>query len=177
MSSSGKPRFSGIITPIDKLTDVGGFLAGLCLLGILILISAELFWRNVLSKSLHFSWDLAGYLMGACFLLGCAAAMKNGAHVRVTALTEALPPRLARGCEIASSAVALAICAALSWALIDMAWLSGQRGSTAATAWRVPLVWPQSVLAVGAVLMTLQCVAQILRVLRGEQLTSGMGLE
>lgn len=177
MSSSGKPRFSGIITPIDKLTEIGGFLSGLCLLGIFVLIVAELFWRNVLAKSLHFSWDLAGYLMGACFLLACAAAMKNGAHVRVTALTEALSPRLARLCEIASTVVALAICVALSWALIEMTYLSWMRGSTAATAWRVPLVWPQSVLAIGAVLMTLQCVAQILRVLRGEQISRGMGLE
>ncbi len=58
-----------------------------------------------------------------------------------------------------------------------MAVLSGQRGSTAATTFRVPLVYPQAVLAAGAVLLTLQCLAQVLRLLRGEALTSGPGLE
>lgn len=170
-------RFERIIRPIDMLTDVGGFLAALSLLGILGLILAEIVTRNFLGTSLHFSWDLAGYLMGACFLLGCASAMKSGSHVRVTALIEQSSPALGRGLEIASVLVGLAICVALSWALIDMAVLSGQRGSTAATTFRMPLVYPQAILAIGAVLMTLQCLAQLLRLLRGEMLSTGPGLE
>ena len=65
----------------------------------------------------------------------------------------------------------------LTWALVEMAWLSGQRGSTAPTSFRVPLVYPQSVLAAGAVVLTLQCVAQFLRLMRGEAISTGPGLE
>ncbi|MDK8875326.1 MULTISPECIES: TRAP transporter small permease subunit [Paracoccus] len=169
--------FGRIISTIDFLTGIGGYAAALSLLGILGLILAEIFTRNFLASSLHFSWDLAGYLMGACFLLGCGSAMKAGSHVRVTALIEISSPIVGRVLEIASTLVGLAICGALSWALIDMAVLSGQRGSTAATTFRVPLVYPQAVLAAGAVLLTLQCLAQVLRLLRGEALTSGPGLE
>lgn len=69
---------------------------GAQLLGILGLILAEIFTRNFLASSLHFSWDLAGYLMGACFLLGCGSAMKAGSHVRVTALIEISSPIVGR---------------------------------------------------------------------------------
>ena len=55
-------------------------------------------------------------------------------------------------------------------------WAS-QRGSTAATTFRMPLVYPQAVLATGAVLLTLQCLAQVLRLLRGESMATGPGLE
>lgn len=177
MTSTPSNRFRRTLAVIDGLTDAGGFLAALCLLGILFLIGGEIFSRNLLNYSLHFSWDLAGYLMGACFLLGCGSAMKGGSHVRVTALLEALPQSLGRVLELASCLVGLAICAYLTWALAEMAWLSGQRGSTAATSFRVPLVWPQSVLALGAALMTLQCLGQFLRLTRGEALSVGPGLE
>lgn len=177
MPVSESPRFARIIQPIDALTDACGTLAALSLLGILGLILAEIVTRNFLGSSLHFSWDMAGYLMGACFLLGCASAMKAGTHVRVTALIETSSPTVARLIEVVSTVVALTFCAALSWALIDMAVLSGQRGSTAATTFRMPLVYPQAVLALGAVVMTLQCLAQVLRLLRGEPLSTGPGLE
>ncbi len=170
-------RFQRTLSLIDRLTDVGGLASALCLLGILALILAEIFTRNLLRSSLHFSWDLAGYLMGACFLLGCASALKSGSHVRVTALLEVAPRAVGRVLEFTACLGGLLFCIALAWALIDMAVASGLRGSTAATTFRMPLVWPQSVLAAGAALMTLQCVAQLLRLLRGETLATGPGLE
>lgn len=169
--------YGRILSTIDLMTGIGGYAAALSLLGILGLILAEIVTRNFLGSSLHFSWDLAGYLMGACFLLGCGSAMKAGSHVRVTALIEVSSPAVGRVLETASALVGLAICGALSWALIDMAVLSGQRGSTAATTFRMPLVYPQAVLATGAVLLTLQCLAQVLRLLRGESMATGPGLE
>lgn len=170
-------RFDDAITHIDRLTDAGSIAGAFSLLGILGLIAGEIFARNILGISMHFSWDLAGYLMGACFLFASAGALKGGSHVRVTALLEVLPAPFARVIEPVACLMGLAICAMLSWALIEMAWLSGMRGSTAATAFRMPLVYPQSALAAGAVLLTLQCFAQFLRLLHGEKLSTGPGLE
>jgi len=162
---------------IDGLTDIGGYLGAISLLGILVLIAGQIVSRNIFNHSIHFSWDLAGYFMGTCFLLTCGSAMKAGSHVRVTALLEALPGRFARLVELLSCVVGLAICVFLTSALIEMAWLSGLRGSTAATSFRVPLVYPQAALATGAAILTLQCTAQILRLLRGEPIATGSGLE
>ncbi|WP_420022790.1 TRAP transporter small permease subunit [Cereibacter azotoformans] len=177
MTSPSSHRFRRTLAAIDALTDVGGYLGALSLLGILGLIAAEILSRNLFSHSIHFSWDLAGYFMGTCFLLASGSALKGGSHVRVTALLEALPRAVARVLEFAACLVGLGICVYLTWALAEMAWLSGQRGSTAATSFRVPLVYPQAALATGAALLTLQCLAQILRLLRGEAVSVGPGLE
>jgi TRAP-type C4-dicarboxylate transport system permease small subunit len=177
MTDRPSQRFNRAIAAIDWLTDLGGLAGALSLLGIFVFIGGEIVSRNIFGVATHFSWDMAGYLMGTCFLFSCAAAMKGGSHVRVTALLEIVPRGLARVLELFSCIVGFAICIMLSWALIDMAWLSGLRGSTAATAFRVPLVYPQSALAAGAVLLTLQCAAQFLRLKRGEELTTGPGLE
>lgn len=177
MTPPASPRFRHAIAAIDRLTDLGSIAGAISLLGIFVFIGGEIIARNVLGISFHFSWDVAGYLMGACFLFSCAAAMKGGSHVRVTALLEVVPRGLARLLELFACVAGFAICILLSWALVDMAWLSGVRGSTAATAFRVPLVYPQSALAAGAVLLTLQCLAQLMRLARGEALATGPGLE
>jgi TRAP-type C4-dicarboxylate transport system permease small subunit len=166
-----------LIVVIDFLTDLGGILAAFSLLAIFVVVGSEVFSRNVLAKSLHFSWDLSGYLMGVCFIMASAAALKSGSHVRVTAFLEVIPGRAAQIIEHAACLVGIAIAVALSIALIDAATLSYQRGTTAATAFRVPLVYPQAALAAGAILLSLQCTAQFLRLLLGERLAAGKGLE
>jgi TRAP-type C4-dicarboxylate transport system permease small subunit len=177
MASPDPLRFRRVIGAIDRATDAGGAVAGLCLLGILLLLGSEILSRNLLNRSLHFSWDLAGYLMGLVFLGASASALKSGSHVRVTALLEVLPGRLARGIEHAACIAGLVISVAISWALAEAAWLSGLRGTTSATAFRIPLVYPQTALALGAALLSLQCLAQLLRLFRGERLAAGKGLD
>ena len=177
MAQKDHPPFRRIIAAIAWLTDLGGGLAALSLLGIFVLIGSEIISRNILAQSLHFSWDLSGYLMGVCFLGASAAALKSGSHVRVTALLEVLPARAVRVIEHAACLVGLFIAASLTWSLTEAAWLSHLRGTTSATAFRVSLVYPQSALAFGALLLSLQCLAQFLRLLRGERLAAGKGLE
>lgn len=176
-SPSQPGRFEALIAPIDALTRAGNLIAGLALLAILVMITAEILSRNLLGRSMAFSWDYSAYAMGAAFMLGSADALRRGAHVRVTAVLESVPRPLSRILEFGACLVGLAACAALAWALTEMAYLSFQRGSTSATVMRTPLVWPQSLVALGAIILTLQCLAQLLRLGRGERLAEGAAIE
>ncbi len=170
-------RLTPLIRAIDGLTAWGNVLSALCLLAIFLLVGAEILMRNLAGVSIAFSWDVSAYLMGACFLLASASALKAGSHVRVTALTEALPPRGAWALDLAAAVIGLIVAALLVWALGQMAWLSGLRGSTSPGVVRIPLVLPQAMLTVGAMLLFLQMIAQVVRVGAGERLTAGKGLE
>lgn len=141
------------------------------------MISAEIVSRNFFGNSLPFSWDYSAYAMGTAFMMGAADALRRGAHVRVTAVLEAVPRPLARGIEFAACLAGLAACGALAWALAEMAWLSFQRGSTSSTVMRTPLAWPQGLVALGATILLLQCFAQLLRLMRGERLAEGAAIE
>lgn len=170
-------RFGPIIAPIDAVTRAGSLVAGLALLAILGMISAEIVSRNLFGRSLPFSWDYSAYAMGTAFMMGAADALRRGAHVRVTAVLEAVPYRLSRVIEFGACLAGLAACAALAWALSEMALLSYQRGSTSATVMRTPLVCPQGLVALGGIILTLQCAAQLLRLSRGERLAEGAAIE
>ncbi|WP_108260757.1 TRAP transporter small permease subunit [Mangrovicoccus ximenensis] len=170
-------RFAWFIAPADRLADIANVAAALCLLAIFGLVGAEVLARNLANTSISFSWDVAAYLMGSCFMLSCASALKSGSHVRVTGLAENLPPKAAHALDLFACFAGLAAAVMLAWAIGQMAWLSFERGSTSASVVRIPLVLPQSVLAFGAILLCLQLAAQFLRLVRGEGLPAGSGLE
>ncbi|RYH06080.1 TRAP transporter small permease subunit [Tropicimonas sp. IMCC6043] len=169
--------YQRLITAIDGLSAFGNYVAGLSLLAILAMMSSEILSRNILGVSLAFSWEFSAYAMGAAFMLASAGAMRAGAHVRVTAVLEVVPTPVARLLEFAACIVGGLACLALAWALCEMTWLSLQRGSTSSTVMRTPLVWPQGLAAFGAVVLVLQCLAQFLRLLRGERIAVGVALE
>ena len=159
------------IALIDWLSGIAALIAALCLWGIFGLISAEVIARNAVNTSIHFSWDFAGYLMGAVFMLAAPEALHSGAHVRVTALRGVFPPLYQRYLDFAACVVGFLILLALTYALGSMAWFSFVRGTTSATISLTPLWIPQSAMALGGLLTVLQMLAQFLRLLSGESLT------
>lgn len=156
---------------VDRLSGYAAQISGVLLWGIFALISAEVIARNAYNTSIHFSWDYAGYLMGAVFMLAAPEALHRGAHVRVTALRGTFPPRVRHYLDLAVCIVGLLILLVLTYALGSMAWLSIVRGTTSATISLTPLWIPQSVMAFGCLLTILQMLAQLVRVLSGEDLT------
>lgn len=162
---------SGPIALIDRLSWAMAQVSASCLWGIFVLIMAEIIARNAFGTSIHFSWDFAGYLMGAAFTLAAPAALHRGAHVRVTALRGIFPPFCQRYLDLAVCVVGFLILAVLTFALGSMAWFSFERGTTSATVSLTPLWIPQAVMAMGTLLTLFQIVAQALRVLSGEGLT------
>jgi TRAP-type C4-dicarboxylate transport system permease small subunit len=170
-------RFAAVIGPIDVLTAFGGGLASLSLILIFIFIFSEIISRNLLGASLAFSWDFAAYMMGACFMLGAGSALKGGSHVRVTAITEILSPRAGRLLDLGACVAGFIISAYFAYALSSMGWLSYARNSASSSVMRTPLWLPQALLAFGAIILSVQMIAQFLRLLRGEALSSGPGLE
>ena len=166
------PMLNPIVQLADRASKVAGSLAALCLFGIFGLILSEVFARDFLGYSIRFSWDFAGYLMGALFLLGAGPALREGVHVRVTALRDVVPDKLKWLMDVGASLVGLLVTALIFWAIGSMAWLNFLRGTTSATVSATPLWIPQCVMAIGAAVFFLQMVAQTLRVFSGHELTN-----
>lgn len=171
-SDADLPRpVRSVLRWIDGLTAGCAVLAALCLAGIFVLIMAEVIARNLVGTSVAFSWDYASYMMGGVFMLAAAAALKSGAHVRVTVLREPLSEAGRRGLDLTACLVGIAAVGLLLWSVSSMAWLSAERGSTSATVVRTPLWIPQAVVAAGAFVFLLQMLAQALRVVCGQSLS------
>lgn len=151
---------------LDTLYDAAGYLAGFCVLGILVLmigasVGREIGWRVGGTN------DIVAWLCAAAAFLAMAHTFRFGDFVRVTLLLEKLSPGQARILEIIALTIAAFAVGYLafwsgrftleSWRLHDMA------GGMVA----IPIWIPQTSFVVGAGLFFIAVVDELINVLRG----------
>jgi len=151
---------------LDALYRVCGVLATTCLglIGALVL-------SQIISRQLGFvipsADDFAGYAMAASAFLGLSYAFRRGAHIRVTLLLGPQPPHRRRIIEIVLLIVAAITSGFLAWHLSALTWESFVFDDRAMGIVATPLWMPQSVMAFGAVVLTIACIDELVAMLRG----------
>ena len=157
-----------VLDTIDGLSMWGAWASAACIASILGLIVAEVVSRNLFNISIYFAWEFSAYLMGAAFLMGAAYALRAGAQIRVNVLLENVPKPMARFFDLFSTVCGIAIAAYLTWALGEMTWFSWMRESRSPERSEILRWITQFPLALGSLLFTLQAIARLGRLLRGE---------
>ena len=169
MRDASRPDPAGrVLDAIDELSMWGAWGSALCIAAILGLIVAEVLSRNFLNVSLYFAWEFSAYLMGAAFMLGAGYSLRAGAQIRVNVLLENVPKPVARFFDLFSTVCAIAIGVYFTWALGELTWLSYVRESRSPEKSELLRWIPQFPLALGSALLTLQTMARLARLLRGE---------
>jgi TRAP-type mannitol/chloroaromatic compound transport system permease small subunit len=140
---------------------VGVQLAGRILDGLLRLIGVEVFGWQILSLA-----EIAGYLLATASFLALAPTLKAGAHIRVTMLLSAFGEARRRYLELAAFAFSSLACAYMTWNLAHFAWVSFRFNEVSHGVVRVPLAYPQSVMAIGALILTIALIDEMIMVFR-----------
>jgi TRAP-type C4-dicarboxylate transport system permease small subunit len=160
---------AALLRHIDRLSTWAAAVAAACLLLMAVLMMAEVIARSAFTRSLVFSWEYSGYLMGASFLFGAAYTLRSGGHVRVSLLAEHVPRGIARGLEYFSTLIGIVVSAYILFALCDLSYSSFTRNIVSFTPTQTPLIIPQGILAIGALLLFLQMLARLIRLVRGQE--------
>ncbi|MCT7377058.1 TRAP transporter small permease [Chelativorans salis] len=136
---------------LDAVYDGAGALAALCLLAILIVISAQVVarWTGVPFPG---SSQYAGYLMAAASFLAFAHTLNRGAHIRVNLFLTALGQRRFWG-ELWCLVIASAASTYLAWFAVRAVYWSWRLGDVSQGQDATPLWIAQTPMAVGAVIL------------------------
>lgn len=146
---------------IDRVSGVALVVAAGCLVSMAALMLLEIGARFVFGLSLMVTWELSSYLMGATFLFGSAYTLRTGGHVRVSLLSERVSPRIAWLLDVFCTIVGVVVCTALTFALGDMAFAAYLFEERSFTPLRAPLAIPQSLVALGALALSLQMLLRL----------------
>lgn len=153
----------GYIRFMDAVSLGAAFVAGILLaLGVLSVVHM-VFVRYVMGESTVWQTEFTTFAISASMLLAAAYTLKTGGHVAVTVLPDALhgfPKRLMR---LSASLVGLAFCLALTFGCWYYFYEAYAFEWTTGTIWNPPLWMAILPVAVGATLLSLQYVAEILR--------------
>src|SRR5690606_18203328 len=133
---------------LDGLYTASGWLAGLCMIGVLLMVTLMILGR-LLGFPIGGADAYAGYAMAGAGFLALATTLKHGEHIRVTLIVGALKGKAYKVVEV----IALSIATLLS------AFLAFYSGNLVLESWEIndismgldatPLWIPQLVMAVG----------------------------
>ncbi|MBB3232871.1 TRAP transporter small permease subunit [Halomonas stenophila] len=153
----------GYIRLMDQLSRYAAYLASVMFVAGVASICHMVFVRYVLGMSTSWQTEFTIFAVTGAMLMGSGYVLMTGGHVAITLLPDALGGASRKVMQLIAGLFGLAFCAALaysSWLYVAEAW-HGQW--TTGTVWNPPL-WPALLpVAVGASLLTLQYVAEILR--------------
>jgi TRAP-type transport system small permease protein len=163
---------------LDRLSHVyGRLLAALALLGCLILLAmmlvivADVALRNLaipgLPGSLAWSNEVSELMLFLITMLVAPWLLRQGQHIRVDIVLQALPARLAWRLEWVADVIGLGCCLLIAWFGGQAAWASYLSGSVNIKTLVTPEWWSLLPLPVVFVLLSIEMVFRMIRLQRG----------
>src|SRR4051812_6950502 len=156
---------------LNFLYDAAGYLAAFFMVGILLMVLASVLGR-LAGFNLRGSDAYAGYCMAAASFLALAHTLKRGEHIRVTLLLDRFGGRLRRPLEIWCHLAGAFFCGALAWFSLRLVFQSHEFNDISQGNDATPLWIPQLGMALGAVVLLVAMLDDLVRVLRGKAVAS-----
>ena len=151
---------------LDALYLVAGYVAACCILLIMLLMIAQSILREMHVRTGAVN-DVVAWLCAAAAFFAMAHAFKHGDFVRVTLLLEKISPAAQRRFEIGALAIAAVAVGYLAWWANRFTWDSFVFDETAQGLLPIKMWIPQSTFAIGAILLFVAVVDELVIVLRG----------
>ena len=148
---------------VRKLSYGTGYVAGLVLLGIILLTMAEVVSRYVLRNPLILSDELGGYALVAISWLGLAYCGMEKGHIRITFIVERFNPRTAGWIRLVTLALGLAFVSVAAWVSWQFLADSFARNMRSNSMLMLPLKWPQMAMPIGFTLFAMVVLGQFAR--------------
>ena len=153
---------------LDGIYNSAAALAALCMVGLLLMVLL-----SIVSRQLQFHVPgtdaYAGYLMAAAGFLALAHTLKRGEHIRVTLLLAALPGRWKKGMELWALAFATVLGSLFAFYCCRLAWQSHSFHDISTGSDATPLWLPQLAMAVGALILAIAFLDELVLELRGQR--------
>jgi len=161
---------------LDTLYQLTLYASALCLVAIALMVGAQLGAR-VLDGALALVHlprtefvilsldEISGYLLASASFLALAGTLKAGAHIRVTMLLGMVGERARRYVEIWAFAFAAFAAGYMTWNLAGFAFVSFEFHEVSSGVVRVPLAIPQAAMAVGALMLTIALIDELVVVI------------
>jgi TRAP-type C4-dicarboxylate transport system permease small subunit len=146
-------------------------MAAFFMVGILLMVLASVVGR-LAGFNLRGSDAYAGYCMAAASFLALAHTLKRGEHIRVTLFLERFGGRFKRPLDLWSHVAGVFFCAVLALYSVRLAWQSWTLHDISQGNDATPLWIPQIGMALGAVILLVAMLDDLVQVIRGRQLPS-----
>ena len=148
---------------MNRFVTVLSTLFGYMFIALSFLVAGETILRKVFNMSIQGADELGGYALAVGSSLAFAIALAGRSHIRIDLIHRFLPKGLQAGLNWLSTLLMALFALLLAWVCYTVVRDTLNYGSTAATPWATPLIYPQSVWYAALLLFTLVAVILALR--------------
>lgn len=153
-----------IVEIIEKITDfAGGYLQAFVVFLLMLMVMVEVLARYILQSPLSIADELGGYMLVAISFMGLGYTWKERGHVRVELVINMLPVKIRNWFRFGTLIMAALFCIPLIVGSFQMLQDSLLFESRSGSWLRTPLVYPQSIILIGSLLLLLQFIAEIMK--------------
>ena len=160
MSSSAEER------PFNLIERASLWMSAFCLIGMTLLMLAEIVLRGLFNSTTEHSDELVGYLLVGVSFLSLALCQSRGAFHRVEMVQMRLGPRGKAISELIFNLLAFAYIALTDWCFLQFVMSSYRREAAASTVLATPLWIPETAMIVGATLLLIVLGQAVVRDIR-----------
>jgi TRAP-type C4-dicarboxylate transport system permease small subunit len=153
---------------LNRMFTLVGIMAGGFLVIIAILVVAQIVAR-LLGLQLPGVNQFAGYSLAATSFLGLAYSFRQGAHIRVTLITDLFPKSAQRWVLVFALAIALSVVGYLAYNTLSMIYWSWEFNEKSPGIISYPLWVPQVAMGVGMALFAIAIFEDLVLVLIGRK--------
>jgi TRAP-type C4-dicarboxylate transport system permease small subunit len=151
---------------LDRLYSWSGALAAVCLAGIAAVMLAQAGMRSA-GFLFRGADDIVAWLCAASAFFALGYTFRHGDLVRVSLLIDRLPKHARRGAEISCLLAALTVMAYIVWAAGSFVYESWRFAELAQGLIQIPIWIPQLSVPLGALILAVAVLDELLVVLRG----------
>lgn len=153
---------------LDRLFTWSGYLAGVFLVTIAILVVAQIVAR-LFNKQIPSADEFAGYCLAASSFLGLAYSFRSGSHIRVTLLTDRLSTQIQRILMLLVLTFTIIMIAVWAYNSLSMVYESWKFKDMSTGILKYPIWIPQLSMGVGVTLFCLAIIEDLVNVMRGKE--------
>lgn len=169
----GVNKMRRIVCIFETLSDAGGYIAGLIVILMMSLVMVEVVARYATNNPLAVSDEISAYMLVGMIFIALAYAWKQKTHVRIEIITSRLSAKVEQKLRLVMLILAFVSIIILTKVMYGYVLYNYAGGMRSPTWLMVPLYLPQIALAIGCSLLTLQVVADILKVIKDIRSSTG----
>ena len=153
-----------LLRTIETVSEIlSGHVQAWLTMALMILVMVDVISRYVMQNPLAISDEYGGFCLVAITCIGLAYAWKTRSHVRVEFIIKKLPVRRRQWLRLFTLFLAIVFTGFMVYGAIKLVGISLMFG-TRSTSWlRTPVAWPQMTIVIGAILMFLQLIVEIIK--------------
>ncbi len=148
---------------IEKVITRVSFYASFLVLVIIGMVLIEAILRHALLMPVPISYEMSRYAMVALIALGLASCWRVGGHVRILSVVSILPVRVANWLRLITLTVALVFLILVDYGISSLLSRTLKLGKKSDTLLAIPLFWPQLIMGIGFLLLTVWLIVEIMR--------------